>query len=237
MPVLEFWSIYSTATFMNLTCSSGRRNLGEHSDASYQQNFGKKKSLVTGLVHKHPLHKPTGWISDLSSTWILGFSYRLNFRSCPFCLSFPDEKIRHTCAVGIRGDFNHELGREEALNESIVCLWICGKINKRRLADAGSRWVFMISFHPPGPSLSDGADDRRHAQQKKQEKKLGDTQPSLHLLKKDKKGVFIAGFKLIPKCNKNPVWHFNELFSASWRFSVWSSEAFFVNLKGGKPKI
>lgn len=43
MPVLEFWSIYSTATFMNLTCSSSRRNLGEHSDASYQENFGKKK--------------------------------------------------------------------------------------------------------------------------------------------------------------------------------------------------
>lgn len=45
MLVLEFLSIYCTARLMNLTYSGSRHNLGGHSDASNQQNFGKKKKL------------------------------------------------------------------------------------------------------------------------------------------------------------------------------------------------
>lgn len=59
------------------------------------------------------------------------------------------------------------------------------EINKRRMADAGTRF-FMIPFHPLDPSSSlETDDDRRHAQYTNGEKKLRETQPFFHLLKKN----------------------------------------------------
>lgn len=143
-------------------------------------------------------------------------------------------------AVGIRGDFNHELWREEREKPWMDPLFASGSvgwINKGAMQGRQMQVLIVFLWSPFTLWIHLSGDRQRWWQMTRSMCKPRGEAPGNATFPSPMKAKaydgFIAGFKWIPKCNINPVWHFNEL-SSGFCLKLGS---LFCQLKRGQTKV